>query len=124
MLSCSPEFGPITVHGHRHPAQRCLIRSMLLLLFLGLVASNAAANTNTDVQKAPVNSVGSIGPGQRFAIADLDGDVRPDLATIQPGSSTLGRWIIGFSFGSRQPADSSLFALLLPQAGCGLRRAM
>ncbi len=79
-----------SVLGDRHPVPRCLILSMLLLLFLGLVAGNAAANTNTDVQKVPVNSVGSIGPGQRFAIADLDGDVRPDLATIQAGSSTSG----------------------------------
>jgi len=85
MQSWLPKFGPVTVLADRYPTRRCLIRSMLLLLLLGLVAGNTAANT--DPQKVPVNSVG---PGQPFAIADLDGDVRPDLASIQAGSSTSG----------------------------------
>ena len=85
MQSCPPKFGPITVPGDRHPTPRCLIRSMFLLLLLGLVVANAAANS--DVQKVPVSSVG---PGQPFAIADFDGDVRPDLASIQAGSSSSG----------------------------------
>ena len=58
---------------------------MLLLLLVALVGRSAAANT--DVQKVPVISVGL---GQSFAIADLDGDVRPDLATVQAGSNTSG----------------------------------
>lgn len=85
MQSCPSKFGPVTVPGDRHPARRRVIRSMLLLLLLGIVGSSAAANP--DIQKVPVNSVG---PGQPFAIADLDGDVRPDLATIQAGSNTSG----------------------------------
>ena len=86
MQSCPPKFAPVTVPDDKHPSRRRLIHSMLLLLLLGLVAGNTAANT-TDVRKAPLNSVG---PGQPFAIADLDGDVRPDLATIQAGSTTSG----------------------------------
>lgn len=85
MRNCLPKFGPVAVPDDRQPARRGLIRSMLLLLSLGLVAGNAAANT--DVEKVPVNSVE---PGQPFAIADLDGDVRPDLATIQAGSTASG----------------------------------
>lgn len=94
MQSCAPEFGPVMASGDRHPAPHCLVQTMLLLLLLGLVAGSAVANT--DVQKAPVNSIGSVGPGQPFAIADLDGDVRPDLATVQAGSSksgTMDYWI-------------------------------
>lgn len=82
MQSCPSKFGPVTVPGDRRPARRCLIRSILLSLLLGLVGRSAAANA-----KVPVNSVG---PGQPFAIADLDGDMRPDLASIQAGSGTSG----------------------------------
>ena len=73
-------------------ALRCyLIRSLLLLLFLGLVGGRAAANT--DVQKGPVSSVG---PGLSFAIADFDGDLRPDVVSVHTGRSDFSRsdyWI-------------------------------
>src|SRR5579863_6394767 len=85
MQICPLKFGPVRAVGDRQPARLCLIRSILLLLFLGFVGGSAAASP--DVQRVPVNSVG---PGQPFAIADLDGDVRPDLASIQAGSSTSG----------------------------------
>ncbi len=34
--------------------------------------------------------VTSVGPGPQFAIADFDGDVRPDLASIQAGPNSSG----------------------------------
>jgi hypothetical protein len=63
-------------------ARRYLIRSLILLSFLGLVGGSAAANT--DVQTPPVTS---LRPGLPFTIADFDGDLRPDLASIQTGQS-------------------------------------
>jgi len=73
-------------------ASRCyFIRSLLLLLFLGFVGGTPAANA--DAQKPALASVGS---GQPFAIADFDGDLSPDLASVQTGRSDSSRadyWI-------------------------------
>lgn len=82
MRNCAPKFGPLTVLSDSSAARRYLIRSLILLLFLGVVGGSAAANT--DVQKAPVSSVG---PGLPFAIADFDGDLHPDLASVETGRS-------------------------------------
>lgn len=91
MRNSVPKFAPLTALSDC-PAARCyLFRSLLLLLFLGLVGGTAAANS--DVQNAPVTSVGS---GMSFAIADFDGDLRPDVASVQTGQSDFSRtdyWI-------------------------------
>ena len=55
------------------------LRFSVLLFLFGLFASAAAAATGTDVQSAPVTS---IGPGPSFAIADFDRDQRPDIASV------------------------------------------
>jgi hypothetical protein len=55
---------------------------LILLLFFGLVCGNAAASA--DVRKVPA---GSLAPDPQFAIEDLDGDLRPDVASIQAGQS-------------------------------------
>jgi len=68
-----------------------LFRPLILSLFFGLVGGIAAASG--DVPNPPVTSVG---PGQQFAIADFDGDMHPDLASIQAGpnsSGTINYWI-------------------------------
>jgi len=65
-------------------------RFFCLLFLAGLVAGVAAGAA---VQSAPISSVG---PGVRFAIADFDGDLRPDLATVQVGRSDVSNtdyWI-------------------------------
>jgi hypothetical protein len=59
-----------------------LARSLILLLFLGVLSGSAQASE--DVENLPAASVG---PGLPFAIADLDGDLRPDFASIQTGSN-------------------------------------
>jgi len=55
------------------------------LIFLGLLGGRAAAGA--DIQNMPVTS---LGPGPQFAIADFDGDLRPDLASIQAGPNSSG----------------------------------
>jgi hypothetical protein len=67
------------------------VRSIFLLVFIGLVGGSAAAKT--DIQNAPIVS---FGPGPQFAIADFDGDLHPDLAIVQGGQTTSGNtdyWI-------------------------------
>ncbi len=73
------------------------ISLLLLFGFAGSTTAEAAEN-----QSEPVTSVG---PGPQFAIADFDGDARPDLASIQSGSnsSSTTYWIqLQLTAGGRQ----------------------
>jgi len=72
-------------------ALRGLLLSISVLVVFGLAGRSPAKSA--EIPKAPAASVG---PGAQFAIADLDGDLRPDLASIQaePNSSgTTNYWI-------------------------------
>jgi len=74
----------------RRVLRHLLLWAPLLLLF-GLADRNPA--NSAELPTAPSTSVG---PGAQFAIADLDGDLRPDLASIQaePNSSgSTNYWI-------------------------------
>lgn len=92
MNSVAPSLGLLTVLRDSFATTRYLLfRSLILLLFLGLVGGSAAAAA--DVQSAPVTSVG---PGPQFAIDDFDGDLHPDIASIQAAQSDFSRtdyWI-------------------------------
>ena len=68
--------------GDRFVARRYGVVCSCLLLFLTLFCGSAKANTV--VQNIPNDSVGS---GLPFAIADFDGDLRPDFASVQTGQS-------------------------------------
>jgi hypothetical protein len=83
--------GLLTVLRNTFSAKCSLLRPLFLLLFVGFVGSNAAVGA--DVQNAPIASAG---PGPSFAIADFDGDLRPDLASVQTGPSNYSQtnyWI-------------------------------
>jgi hypothetical protein len=62
-----------------------LVRFWILLLFLGFVGGNARASE--DLQNSRAVSAGS---GVPFAIADFDGDLLPDLASVQAGPNRSG----------------------------------
>jgi hypothetical protein len=69
----------------------CLLPAVILLLLVGLLGSRVAAGAS-DAYLPVLSS----GPGPQFAVADFDGDVRPDLASIRPGSTSSGNtnyWI-------------------------------
>jgi hypothetical protein len=92
VVTFAPQFGALTLLRDGVATRRNLLfRSLILLLFVGFVGGSAPASA--DVQNPPVTSPG---PGLPFAIADFDGDLRPDLARIQTGPTNLGRteyWI-------------------------------
>src|SRR5271170_4637323 len=72
-------------------ALRGLLLSIPVFLLVGLAGRSPAKSA--EIPHAPAASVG---PGAQFAIADLDGDLRPDLASIQaePNSSgTTNYWV-------------------------------
>jgi hypothetical protein len=64
---------------------RRLFPWMLLLSLFGLASSGTA--TAAETRSGPVTS---LGPGPQFAIADFDGDLRPDLVSIQAGANMSG----------------------------------
>jgi hypothetical protein len=71
--------------GRRWPPRNLFLWFSLVLL-LGIAGSSRARAADPP-QSGPVPSVG-LGP--QFAIADFDGDFRPDLASIQAGSNSSG----------------------------------
>jgi len=76
------DHGTAVGRARRTPRNSILGASVLLLL-LGLIGGGGAA-ANTDIQNQPVTAAG---PGLPFAIADFDGDTRPDLASVQSSAS-------------------------------------
>lgn len=67
------------------------VRGLLALFLLAAALTSTAAAAD-----APRSSTVSIGRGLQFAVADFDGDHRPDLVGVQSGQSGVSRtnyWI-------------------------------
>jgi hypothetical protein len=85
--------------------------SLFLLVFAGCSSAEAG-----DIQSRPANP---LRPGLPFAIADFDGDLRPDLASVQSGANVSGStdyWIqLRLSAAGRQSIQ-----LLAPAGGLSI----
>jgi len=66
-------------------AVRNLFLWISLFLLFGLIGRSTAEAAENQSGPATLS-----GPGPQFAIADFDGDVHPDLASIQTGSNNSG----------------------------------
>jgi hypothetical protein len=76
---------PFTVRNRLAKRPHALFRFVISFLFFGLGDGGTAALAYADVPPAT-----SLGPGLTFAIADFDGDRRPDLASIQGTQNRSG----------------------------------
>jgi hypothetical protein len=82
------------------PATAAFVRSLLHLFLVsctiaGALACTASAGASADAD-VPRPSTTSAGPGLQFAVADFDGDHRPDLVGVQTGQGNVARtkyWI-------------------------------
>lgn len=90
------QHGPmfeITLKSNRRTDARCARRAPLNLarwtfvLFAVSLISAGGAAANANVAKAPIAAAR---PGLSFAVADFDGDLRPDLASVQSGANDSG----------------------------------
>lgn len=83
------EFGvPAMVRDWLAVGPRVLCRSVISFLFLGLVFFGILFGGATTARAFAGNPPATwLGPGLTFAIADLDGDRRPDFASIQAGQN-------------------------------------
>jgi hypothetical protein len=79
-------FASLTA-SQRRLATRSHLLTRALILFLCLGVFGGAAAANPSVQAPPA---APLGRGLPFAIADLDGDLRPDVASVQAGAHTYG----------------------------------
>jgi hypothetical protein len=89
-LFSSCKSGLRTTLGDDCRTLRTLFPWISLLLLFGLAGGGAAKAG--EIKNGPATRVG---PGPQFAIADFDGDLQPDMASIQAGgtSGTSSYWI-------------------------------
>lgn len=86
---------------------RAVSLAFALLCFVGFASSSHAASTDTRSWPPTAAQVTS-----QFAIADFDGDRRPDLATVQAGqdSSWATQYWIAFQLSRRSPQALGVIA--------------
>ena len=65
------------------------LRRLILWAFLLLLCS-LAGNCTASAGEIQNGAGASAGPGLQFAVADFDGDLRPDIASVQVGDSASG----------------------------------
>jgi hypothetical protein len=80
-----PNFAFPSFLGYRLAPMGLLCRSLCLLFFGGILAGPASATDRPSAHPA------SLGPNLSFSVADLDGDSKPDLASVEDGTSDSTR---------------------------------
>jgi hypothetical protein len=91
ILNCSRRISEFLRHRHARLMSHGNMSRLAWLLFLAALVSGGARGADSKTTR-----VSPGGPGLPFAIADLDGDLRPDLANIQTGGTDVSRtdyWI-------------------------------
>ncbi len=106
----APNIGVSRFPQHRFAAVRFLYRSLCVLGFACLLGGAAVA---AEVRSAPA---ASFGPYQSFSVADFDGDSKPDLASVQYGTSdsTRAAYTIQLQLST---AGSQFFQITAPIGG-------
>jgi hypothetical protein len=82
--------GPAVGQDHRNFPRKLFL---WIALFLTFGIAGSTATEAAEIRSVPFRSAG---PGQQFAIADFDGDLRPDLVSVRTepsGSGTTNYWI-------------------------------
>lgn len=95
----------------RSAFHRSLLCALFVLSLFGFAGSACAQTTDT------LGVLGtSIGPGLQFAVADFDGDRRPDIAYVQAAQTSPGNisYCVDFLLSSR---GRSCFRLVAPAGG-------
>jgi hypothetical protein len=91
-------------------------RSVILWAFLLVSVFGFAGPARAQSSDTPRSPVTSIGPSLQFAIADFDGDRRPDIAYVQAGQGAAGNnsYCVDFRLSSR---GRSCFWIFAPSGG-------
>ena len=87
----APKLIILTVQRALATKRHLLSQFLLLILFLSVVGGSARAEL--DIRNLPAKPVGA---GSPFAISDFDGDLQPDLASVEAGrnnSDETDYWI-------------------------------
>ena len=103
-------FGVSRFPQNHFAAVRFLYKSLWVLVFACLLGGAAVA---VDVPGAPA---ASFGPSQSFSVADFDGDSKPDLASVQYGSSDSTRTAYRIQL-QLSTAGSQFFQITAPIGG-------
>jgi hypothetical protein len=106
----APNFGVSRFPQLHFAAVRFLYCSLCVLVFTCLLGGAAVA---ADVPGAPA---ASFGPSQSFSVADFDGDSKPDLASVQYGTSDSTRTAYRIQL-HLSAAGSQFFQITAPIGG-------
>jgi hypothetical protein len=110
MVDNGPDLSAHNVVRNPLAPTRLICRSLCLLFFAGLLAGTVPA------AEVPSAHAGSPGPNLSFSVADFDGDSRPDLASVQYGTSDSPRaaYLIQLQLSA---AGQQSFQILAPIGG-------